>query len=135
MLITATKLTEKTVYEFITKDFEGAWNSIANNVDENIGRGNFIFAFKAMNLLEFACRVCDSDPSENALTDFSNNLFGTEKRYFTHLPNLSVRAQKGEFTLPYIKGQERDYEFDGVVTAVLFLGFFSSDLLIRNTKI
>ena len=64
-------------------------------MDENIGRGNFIFAFKAMNLLEFACRICDSDPSENASTDFSSNLFGTEKRHFTHLPNLSVRAQKG----------------------------------------
>jgi hypothetical protein len=44
-------LPEKAIYQFITKDFESAWNSIVSNMKEDIGRGNFIFAFKAMNLL------------------------------------------------------------------------------------
>ncbi|MGA9840851.1 MAG: hypothetical protein WBQ25_00890 [Nitrososphaeraceae archaeon] len=102
------KLAEKNIYEFIIKDFEEEWNSVSINKDTNIGRGNFTFAFKAINLLEFACRICQSDLGEKALVDFSNKLLSIEKRYFTHLPNLSVRVQKGEITLPYIKGQERD---------------------------
>jgi len=67
----------KKVYEFITKDLEDAWNSVAYNKDNNIGIVNFTFAFKAMNLLEFACRICHSDPRGKALVDF-NNLLRTE---------------------------------------------------------
>lgn len=58
-------LPEKTIYQFITKDFESAWNSIANNMKKDVGRGNFIFAFKATDLLEFACRLCHSDHTES----------------------------------------------------------------------
>jgi hypothetical protein len=101
-------LPEKTIYQFIIKDFESAWNSIACNMKEDIGRGNFIFAFKSMNLLEFACRMCYSDRTGVALRDFSNNLYGIEKKYFTHLPALCVQSHKGEFTLPHIMGQEED---------------------------
>jgi hypothetical protein len=40
------------IYQFIVSDFRGAWDSIADNYNQSIGRGNFMFAFQAMNLLE-----------------------------------------------------------------------------------
>jgi hypothetical protein len=49
-------LTPKDIYNAITADFKGAWKSIADNPDNNIGRGNFMFAHQAMTLLEFVAR-------------------------------------------------------------------------------
>lgn len=70
------------VHFFITGDFIGAWNSLAANPDKNIGRGNFMFGRQAMNLLEFAARLCTNDSTGNALKNFSNELFKIELRYF-----------------------------------------------------
>ena len=48
------------IFDFITKDFEGVWNSVVKNNDENIGKGNFIFGRQAMSLIEFVCRLCSA---------------------------------------------------------------------------
>ena len=45
--------------------------------DKNIGRGNFMFDRQAMNVLEFAARLCTTDTTGSALKDFSNELFNT----------------------------------------------------------
>jgi hypothetical protein len=65
-------------------DFRSAWNTLARVNDQKIGRGNFIFGFIAMNLLEYICRLCGSNSS--ALRDFSNGLTDIES-------NLSLKSQ------------------------------------------
>lgn len=99
-------LTEDEIFRFITGDFEGVWNSVAANSDASIGRGNFLFARQAMNLLEFAGRLCASDSSGLALLDFSQELQKIERRYFTILPSLCV--MEGEFRLPYVGRAQGD---------------------------
>lgn len=49
-------LTVDKLHDFISKDFMGAWDSVASNPRKDIGRGSLMFASQAMNLLEFACR-------------------------------------------------------------------------------
>jgi hypothetical protein len=49
------------IYNFIAGDFRACWDSLANNADPIIGRGNFIFGRQAMNLLEFACKLYEGD--------------------------------------------------------------------------
>jgi hypothetical protein len=73
------------IYNFIVSDFEGAWDSIAANPNPNIGRGNFIFARQAMNLLEFAARLYGKDVKIHA--KFSSELKNIEPKYFTRLPS------------------------------------------------
>ena len=46
------------IYNFMVNDFRYVWNSVANNNNEKIARGNFMFAQQAMNLLEFIGRAC-----------------------------------------------------------------------------
>ena len=95
-------------------DFKSAWNTLASINDQHIGRGNFIFGFMAMNLLEYICRLCSSDPS--ALRDFSNELNSIESKYFTHLPvnpaqsgrKLDLRIKRDGFILPYTDEENRD---------------------------
>jgi hypothetical protein len=82
-----TNLTPEEIHRFIVEDFKGAWNSVAANPDTSIGRGNFMFARQAMNLLEFGSMLCAGDPSHAALTDFSNCLHQIEPKYFTQLPS------------------------------------------------
>jgi hypothetical protein len=84
------------LYQLITADFIGAWNSLASNPDP-IGRGNFMFARQAMTLLEFASRLCHKDAK--ALSDFSNALKGIEPKYFTRMPSVCANPDS-EFTLP-----------------------------------
>lgn len=52
------------IHLFITGDFIGAW----------VGR-------QAMNLLEFASRLCTNDSTGNALKDFSKELFKIELKF------------------------------------------------------
>lgn len=85
---------------FIRGYFIAPWNSLVATPDKNIGRWNFMFGRQAMNLLEFASRLCTTDTTGNALKDFSNELFKIESRYFTQLP--SPCASNTDFVLPYI---------------------------------
>lgn len=97
-------LTVDEIYDFITKDFVGAWDSVANNPDRNIGRGNFMFARQAMNLLEFVCRLYSHDTKMRI--SFSKELKNIEPKYFTRLP--SPCADPREITLPHIRNNSGD---------------------------
>jgi hypothetical protein len=93
------------IHHFIVSDFKGTWNSIADNSDQNIGRGNLMFARQAMNLLEFAARLCDIDTSGKSIQNFSTDLCNIEPKYFTFLPGIC--AVITDFVLPYI-GSKND---------------------------
>jgi hypothetical protein len=79
-------LTPQTIYDFITKDFEAAWNSLACNPSKSISRGNFMFGKQTMVLLEFLSRLCKTDATGQALQDLSRELSKIDNRYFTQLP-------------------------------------------------
>jgi hypothetical protein len=93
-------LTIREIYNSIAGDFRACWNVLANNNDPSINRGNFMFGRQAMNLLEFACRLYDGDPTKQARTDFSNELNNVEPKYFTTLP-IPTTSTRG-FTLPHL---------------------------------
>jgi hypothetical protein len=97
-------LTVNELHDFILKDFEGAWNSVASNTSKDIGRGNFMFASQAMNLLEFACRLYGRDSMMRR--QFSMELKNIEPKYFTRLPSPCVDT-KG-FTLPHLRNKSGD---------------------------
>jgi hypothetical protein len=92
-------LTPKQIYDFIVRDFEGAWDSVAAN-NEPIGRGNFMFSGQAMILLEFASRLCAGDLSTASLKAFSQQMQSIEPNYFTRLPGPCAHIK--DFSLPYI---------------------------------
>jgi hypothetical protein len=94
------------IYHFITGDFIACWDSLAGNLDPGIGRGNFMFARQAMNLLEFACRLYEDDSTGQARVDFSNELNSIEPKYFTRLPTICATT-KG-FTLPHLENRSGD---------------------------
>jgi hypothetical protein len=98
-------LPPETLYDFITGDFEDAWNSVAWNPSAR-NRGNFMFARQAMGLLEFISRLCWSDSSNATIADFSKELAKLESRYFTKLPGFV--GDFDEFDLPFLnsKGDE-----------------------------
>jgi hypothetical protein len=75
-------LTPEKIYHFIVDDFIGAWNSVASNSDQYIGRGNFMFASQAMRPFEFAARLYDKDTSGRQT--FSNVLYDIKPKYFTN---------------------------------------------------
>ena len=85
----------------MVNDFEGLWDSVANNKNAK-GKGNFIFGKHAMMLLEFAARLANQDKSGKALVSLSDKLFHIEPKYATRLPGLCARASS-EFKLPYLK--------------------------------
>jgi hypothetical protein len=89
----------KTLYDFITSDFESAWAAFSGMKPRPgaSGRGNMMFARQAMTLFEFACRLCGKD--EKARLDFSRALFAVEPRYFTELPGPC--AVDTSIALPY----------------------------------
>ncbi len=58
-----------------------------------------MFGRQSMNLLEFAARLCDGDPTGRALTAFSTELKKIEPKYFTALP--SPCPAPSDFTLPH----------------------------------
>jgi hypothetical protein len=80
-------LTVREIYNFITGDFRACWDSLANNSDPTINRGNFMFGRQAMNLPEFACRLYQSDSSGQARIDFSSELNSIESQYFITFTN------------------------------------------------
>jgi hypothetical protein len=92
-------LTTEEIHRFIVDDFSGAWDSVAANSNQGIGRGNFMFASQAMSLLEFAARVYSYDTSKNLHRNFSTNLYKIEPKYFTLFP--AACAMTTEFTLPH----------------------------------
>jgi hypothetical protein len=92
-------LAPERIYNFIVKDFEGAWDSISANPDQSIGRGNFMFARQAMNLHEFVARFYGNDA--NLHKSYSDELFKIERRYFTALPG-PVAAINQDFVLPHL---------------------------------
>lgn len=75
---------ERKVFKFIIGDFRNSWNRLAEIPRSGINRGNYMFGFMAMNLLEFICRLCQTDPNKKALPNFSNELNRIEPGYFTH---------------------------------------------------
>lgn len=105
-------LPESTIVQFIEGDFEAAWNTLAQNQAVS-SRGNFVFAMQCMILLEVACRLCKSDGSGNALTDFSTQLATRDPRYFTCLPG-SCYTTSTEFQLPST-GTNPECELIGVL--------------------
>lgn len=88
-----------TLYQMITADFAGAWDSLASNQDKTIGWGNFMFARQAMTLLEFWFRFCHDNV--NALSDFSTALNHIQPKYFTKLPSVCA-VPNHEFILPHL---------------------------------
>ncbi len=92
-------LTPQEIYDFITKDFEAAWDALASNPSNSIGRGNFMFGKQTMVLLEFLSRLCKTDATGQALDCFSSELSKIDNRYFTQLPG-DARKPK-EFNLPH----------------------------------
>ena len=98
----------------VASDFRGAWDSIAANYNQSIGRGNFMFAFQEMNLLEFASRLCAID--SKLLNNFSNEINRIDPKYFTLFPGPCGLTT--EFDLPYIvnnKGDDRQHLADFLV--------------------
>jgi hypothetical protein len=83
---------------FIIGDFEDAWDALASRPEDNLHRGNYMFARQAMMLLEFACRLCKSDATGQSLADFSVELFRRDWRYFFCLPGICPTPK--EFKLP-----------------------------------
>jgi hypothetical protein len=93
-------LDPSTIFNFIVKDFEDAWDALAG-VASAQNRGNFMFARQAMVLLEWAARLAASDKNGIALSDFSAKLYDIEPRYFTELPGgPAPQKNKMEFKLP-----------------------------------
>jgi hypothetical protein len=100
----ATNLSFETLYSFITRDLESAWNAMARESEPGAlrGGGNFMFARQAMTLLELACRVCRADTTGSMLRGFSEELARIELRYFTELPADVRGPGPDEFDLPSI---------------------------------
>jgi len=94
-------LTTYEIYQFIISDFEGAWDSLAANSFRKTGRGNFMFGRQAMNLLEFAARLCKVDTTGNALNSLSSEQLKIEPKYFTKLPGPCEIPSMSDFTLPH----------------------------------
>jgi hypothetical protein len=92
-----TNLKPDEIYRFIISDFEGAWDSLASNPKQNVGRGNFMFARQAMSLLEFAARLYGNNT--NIHSKFSNDLENIDQKYFMSLPSPCVLNT--DFVLPH----------------------------------
>lgn len=87
------------MFTFLTRDFEGAWNALARDARPR-GRGNFIFALHSMILLEWACRLCATDPTGKWIASLTSELNDIEPRYFTVLPGTCPVPK--DFTLPHV---------------------------------
>jgi hypothetical protein len=99
-------LESEEMYNFIVNDFIDVWDSVANNNNENIARGNFLFGTQAMILLEFLCRLCSTDQTGKAIKEFSIELNKIQCKYFLELPQKSITYK--DFTLPYIEECNND---------------------------
>lgn len=92
--------TEREIFDFITGDFQCAWDALAEKSEEQAGnRGNFIFALQAVVLLEWVGQLCYSDSKQNALGDFATELHKIEPKYFTQLSRKCLDHPRA-FKLP-----------------------------------
>jgi hypothetical protein len=99
-------LEPKEMYNFIVKDFYDVWDSVANNNNEQIARGNFLFGMQSMILLEFICRLCSTDQTGKTIKDFSIELNKIQCKYFIELPQKCVSFSN--FNLPYMGDSKND---------------------------
>jgi len=74
----------KELYDWLTNDFESAWNALAALEGASVGRGNFAFALQATVLLELACRLCNGSPQD--LSDLATAMYDCCPVYFVKLP-------------------------------------------------
>jgi hypothetical protein len=87
--------TENEIFQFITGDFRCLWDALAEKPkSEASNRGNFQFALLAAILLEWLCRLCESDPTATALTDFSRELNKIQEKYFVQLDHRVKTKRK-----------------------------------------
>jgi hypothetical protein len=70
-----------TLLDFLIGDFETAWNAVAALPSAG-HRGNFMFAFQAISLLEVASRASD----DRGLETMADAIRARDGRYFTKLP-------------------------------------------------
>jgi hypothetical protein len=96
MICLVWNLPHQNIFDFITGDFEDAWNSLAINGNAR-SRGNFMFARQTMTLLEFASRLCFGHPIE--LSDFSRELSNIEPRYFISLSGINLHSKASHYLL------------------------------------
>lgn len=76
-------LPARTLFDFLRKDFQRAWDAMAlAEFDQDVG-GNFMFARQAMVLLELASRVASADARLDA---FSAEIERVDPLYFWPLP-------------------------------------------------
>lgn len=94
-------ITVAEMYLFITGDFEDGWESLASNPAAN-SRNNFAFALKACILLEWAARLCQSDPAVYA--DLTSELERVDKRYFAVIPGAEACLNAKKLLLPAVAG-------------------------------
>jgi hypothetical protein len=76
-------------HEFIVDDFRATWDALEEHcrrTGSKVG-GNFMFAGRALLLLELACRVCACDSTGTKLRTFGDALEAIEPRYFTLMPS------------------------------------------------
>lgn len=89
-------MTVDEMYRAIVVDFEVAWAALAAH---GSGGGNLMLTRQAMTLLEWACRLCASDATGDALRALSGELRARDEHYFTELPGAC--RTPGEFELPH----------------------------------
>jgi len=97
------ELQEEVLFSFIIGDFEWAWRAVSGLTGTGISRGNFLFARSALLLLEIISRICASDKTGKALSEFSSALDSQDPRYFLELPG-QVMGRSTEYTLPSRNG-------------------------------
>ncbi len=79
---------ENEIFEFITGDFQCAWDALAGNPGgPATNGGNFMFALLGAVLFEWACQLCKSD--SRAQKDFAIELQKMNRKYFTQLVGKS----------------------------------------------
>lgn len=105
----------RTLFGLLTRDFEVAWDLMCEDdrpETKGVG-GNFMFARQAMTLLELTCRVARQG---GGIGQFSSRLNEIDRRYFTSLPDASLKRPK-EFDLPHITSSGPSHKH---LIAVLF---------------
>lgn len=98
-------LPPETIFEFIVRDFEDAWNALADSSSAR-NRGNFLFARQTMVQLEWVARLAGTDATGSALADYSAEPNRIEPRYFTQLPGSAPKPK--DFYLPSVSSANQE---------------------------